>query len=124
MECRCETLPKTNIAPENSKIPKRKLVFQPSIFRCENVSFREGNLFKMKDSSQLFFVARETIVFWKKPGCHIRVDGNVTGGGMINDVVLDKTLFLRMAIISPAALHWFTVNREGQQGFWFTKTNR
>ena len=23
--------------------PKRKLVFQPSIFRCENVSFREGN---------------------------------------------------------------------------------
>ena len=32
------TLPKTNIAPENGP-PKRKLVFQPSIFRCY-VSFR------------------------------------------------------------------------------------
>ena len=36
------TLPETNIAPENRPGPKRKLVFQPSIFRCENVSFRGG----------------------------------------------------------------------------------
>jgi len=31
-------------APENRQGPKRKLVFQPSIFRGENVSFREGTL--------------------------------------------------------------------------------
>ena len=37
------TLPKNKISPENRpKIPKRKLIFQQSIFRCENVSFREG----------------------------------------------------------------------------------
>ena len=36
------TLPKTKISPENRPGPKRKLIFQPSIFRCENVSFREG----------------------------------------------------------------------------------
>ena len=36
------TLHETNIfAPENRPGPKRKLVFQPSIFRCY-VSFREG----------------------------------------------------------------------------------
>ena len=35
------TLPKTNIAPENRPKPKRKVVFQPSIFRG-HVSFREG----------------------------------------------------------------------------------
>ena len=29
------TLPETNIAPENRPGPKRKLIFQPSIFRCE-----------------------------------------------------------------------------------------
>ncbi len=38
------TLPKTNIfAPENRQGPKRKLRFQPSIFRGY-VSFREGKL--------------------------------------------------------------------------------
>ncbi len=37
------TLPETNIfAPENRPGPNRKVVFQPSIFRGENVSFREG----------------------------------------------------------------------------------
>ena len=41
------TLPETNIAHENFIHPKRKLVFQPSIFRC-HVSFREGKLFKDK----------------------------------------------------------------------------
>ena len=35
------TLPETNIAPEDWPGPKRKLVFQPSNFRCY-VSFREG----------------------------------------------------------------------------------
>jgi len=40
------TLPETNIfAPENVH-PKRKVVFQPPIFRCENASFREGNLYR------------------------------------------------------------------------------
>ena len=36
------TLPKTNIAPENRPWEKETIVFQPSIFRCENVSFRVG----------------------------------------------------------------------------------
>ena len=36
------TLPETNIAPENRPKPNRKVVFQPSIFRGEHVSFREG----------------------------------------------------------------------------------
>ena len=35
------TLPKTNIAPEKKCLPKRKVVFQTSIFRYY-VSFREG----------------------------------------------------------------------------------
>ena len=35
------TLPKTNSSPLKIGHPKRKLVFQPSIFRC-HVSFREG----------------------------------------------------------------------------------
>ncbi len=36
------TLPKTNSSPLKIGHPKRKLGFQPSIFRC-HVSFREGN---------------------------------------------------------------------------------
>ena len=36
------TLPETNTLHLKIGHPKRKLVFQPSIFRCENVSFREG----------------------------------------------------------------------------------
>ncbi len=35
------TLPETNVAPQNRRGLKRKLVFQPSIFRCY-VRFREG----------------------------------------------------------------------------------
>ena len=35
-------LPKTNSSPLKIGHPRRKLVFQPSIFRGENVSFREG----------------------------------------------------------------------------------
>ena len=38
------TLPETNIAPENGPSQKETIVFQPSIFRCENVSFRECRL--------------------------------------------------------------------------------
>ena len=37
------TLPKINSSHLQIGHPKRKLVFKPSIFRCENVSFREGN---------------------------------------------------------------------------------
>ena len=37
------TLPETNMAPEDRPGPKRKLIFQPSIFRCY-FSFREGSL--------------------------------------------------------------------------------
>ena len=47
------TLPETNIAPEIGH-PKRKLVFQPSTFRCY-VSFREVNclsLFQKKNTCQ------------------------------------------------------------------------
>ena len=36
------TLPETNIAPTRKLTQKETIVFQPSIFRCENVSFREG----------------------------------------------------------------------------------
>ena len=36
------TLRKTNIAPENGPSQKETIVFQPSIFRGENVSSREG----------------------------------------------------------------------------------
>ena len=39
------TFPKTNIAPENWPCQKERIVFQPSIFRGENVSFREGTCF-------------------------------------------------------------------------------
>ena len=43
------TLPETNIfAPENRPSQKDGLVFQPSIFRGENVSFREGINLKNK----------------------------------------------------------------------------
>ena len=35
------TLSETNISPENRPGPKRKLVFQPSIFRCY-ISLGEG----------------------------------------------------------------------------------
>ncbi len=38
---RGSTLPETNSLPIKMGLPKRKLVFQPSIFRCY-VSFREG----------------------------------------------------------------------------------
>ena len=38
------TLPETNGLPLKIGHPKRKLVFQPSIFRGENVSFREGTI--------------------------------------------------------------------------------
>ena len=37
------TLPETNIAPENRPSQKENLIFQPLIFRGENVRFREGN---------------------------------------------------------------------------------
>ena len=37
------TLPKINSSHLKIGHSKRKLVFKPSIFRCENVSFREGN---------------------------------------------------------------------------------
>ena len=36
----CFTLPKINIAPDNRQSPKETIVLPPSIFRCENVSFR------------------------------------------------------------------------------------
>ena len=41
----CHTLPETNSSPLKIGHPKRKLVFQPSIFRCY-VSFREGKGFE------------------------------------------------------------------------------
>ena len=47
------TLPGTNIAPENRPKPNRKVVFQPSIFRGENVSFREGTIKTSKNLGKL-----------------------------------------------------------------------
>ena len=39
------TLPETNMAPENRPSQKETIVFQPSIFRCKQaVSGREGSL--------------------------------------------------------------------------------
>ncbi len=37
------TLPETNIAPENRPSQKENFIFQPLIFRGENVRFREGH---------------------------------------------------------------------------------
>ncbi len=39
-------LPRTNELPLKIGHPRRKLVFQPSIFRCENASLREGYNFQ------------------------------------------------------------------------------
>ena len=36
------TYPETNITPEKIVSQKERIVFQPSIFGCENVCFREG----------------------------------------------------------------------------------
>ena len=56
-------------APENVPGPNRKVVFQPSIFRCENVSFREGKV-------GVFKVGAFFLLFWSiswtyppYPGC-------------------------------------------------------
>ena len=38
------TLPETDQNPENMPSQKETIVFQPSIFRCENLSFSEDNL--------------------------------------------------------------------------------
>ena len=48
-------LPETNIAPARKPFHKEtmKLIFQPSIFRCENVSFREGRYFRILTSKML-----------------------------------------------------------------------
>jgi len=40
-QCMVYTLPETNSSPQKIGLPKRKVVFQPSIFRGY-VSFREG----------------------------------------------------------------------------------
>jgi len=37
-----KNLPETNSWPMKIGLPKWKLIFQPSIFRCENVGFRDG----------------------------------------------------------------------------------
>ena len=44
----------SHFAPENMPGPKRKLVFQASIFRCEHVSFREGNNTDVLVRKQIF----------------------------------------------------------------------
>ena len=53
------TLPKTNIATENGPKPKRKKVFQPSIFMCELVSFRGCSYFieRFIESHPSFWIA-------------------------------------------------------------------
>ena len=48
------TLPETNIAPENRPDPKRKLVFQSSIFRCKLLE-SSSNHHLGEDVLELFF---------------------------------------------------------------------
>ena len=50
------TLPETNSLPLKLDLPKWKLIFQPSIFRWEHVSFREVNDF-------LFYSNLDTSLF-------------------------------------------------------------
>ena len=47
------TLPKTNIAPENGWLEYDCFLLGWSIFRCENVSFREGSFFLLNNASNL-----------------------------------------------------------------------
>ena len=48
------TLPETNSSPLKIFHPKRRLVFQPSIFRCElAASFREGKYHDISNPPQL-----------------------------------------------------------------------
>ena len=69
---RCEMLfdldsLKPNIAPENKAFPKGNgLVFQPSIFRCENVSFREC-FFSQKTPPGRFAAKKLTGIFALPP---------------------------------------------------------
>ena len=42
LQQKTSTLPKTNIAPEKLPSQKERIVFQPSIFRCELLVFWEG----------------------------------------------------------------------------------
>ena len=53
------TLPETNSSHLKSYLPKRKLVFQPSIFRCY-VSFREG---KTKYSPQWWW---KMVIYYRR----------------------------------------------------------
>ena len=57
------TLPKTNSSPLKTGHPKRKLIFQPSIFRG-HVSFREGRSFFL-----LLCLWRFSFFFQKVSGC-------------------------------------------------------
>ncbi len=65
------TLPETNSSPLKIGHPKRKVVFQPSIFRCY-VSFREGNLMESElnwwnpfEDGSPNFLRRHTLNLWK-----------------------------------------------------------
>ena len=59
------TLPETNSSHLKIGFPKRKLIFQPSIFSCENVSFVEGNQLptSTKQPSPEAFPSRSREVF-------------------------------------------------------------
>ena len=63
------TLPETNIAPQKNRpfAPKgNENVFQPSIFRCEHVSLREGNLGFQHLNQSLFEInVSDTEAVWE-----------------------------------------------------------
>ena len=58
-----DTLRETNSLPLKIGHPKRKLVFQPSIFRC-HVSFREGVIYWHFSQQKCV-----TVMIWSPPGC-------------------------------------------------------
>ena len=61
--CQLHSLKRTKIAPENSPSQKERIVFQPSIFRCEDVRFRGFNC-----SSNGTYKKIETIVVVSQNG--------------------------------------------------------
>ncbi len=60
------TLPEIHIATENRPSQKETIVFQPSIFRCENASFREGSfhLDFSTHSCLIFSRSQANFIFW------------------------------------------------------------
>lgn len=97
-ECRCcETLPKTNgeFTSENRpNLPQKESLhrLQRSIFRWRWLLV-SGRLTCLKWRIPASCVCcPQKVLGWNKHGCLIWIKANMTGGGMIYDVLLDKIL--------------------------------